>query len=159
MRTAIALLGLLLATEPSFSADRAAVVGVWKLLSFETEFQDGSPRRAMYGAHPSGYLILTREGRMMAIVEGEGRKTATTDAGRAALLSTLFAYSGTYKLEGDKWITNVDVAWNPAWKGTEQSRTFELSGDRLTVTTMWEPDPNSGASTLARGVLVWQRVK
>jgi hypothetical protein len=121
MRTAIALLGLLLATQPSLAADRAGVVGVWKLLSFESEFKDGSPRRAMYGEHPSGYLILTREGRMMAIVEGEGRKTASSDAERAALLSTLFAYSGTYKVEGNKWITNVDVAWNPGMEGSAPS--------------------------------------
>src|SRR5207249_6818262 len=41
------------------------------------------------------------------------------------LLNTLVAYTGTYRLEGDEWITNVDVAWNPEWVGTEQKRFFK----------------------------------
>ena len=26
-----------------------------------------------------------------------------------------------YRLEGDKWITKVDVAWSPEFVGTEQT--------------------------------------
>jgi hypothetical protein len=38
----------------------------------------------------------------------------------AELFTTLIAYAGTYRLEGDKWTTKVEVAWIPEWVGTEQ---------------------------------------
>lgn len=139
--------------------DRAKLVGNWKLLSFENEFQDGSPRRAVYGQHPTGYIIFTAEGRMAAIIEGEGRKAAKTDEERAALLRTMFAYTGMYRLEGDKWITKVDVSWNPAWNGTDQVRFYKLDGDRLQVTAMWQPNPNLPGAPVTRGVLKFERVK
>jgi hypothetical protein len=125
-------LGALLVTQSAFADDRERLIGTWKLLSYDNEFQDGSPRRAVYGQHPTGYIILTDEGRMMGVVTAEGRKPATTDEDRAALLRTMFAYSGMYRLEGDKWITTVDVSWNPVWIGTEQVRFYKLlDGNRL----------------------------
>ena len=149
----------LLITQSAIADDGAKLVGVWKLLSFESEFQDGSPRRAMYGQNPTGYIIFTAEGRMAAIIEGEGRKPAKTDEERAVLLRTMFAYSGLYRLEGDKWITKVDVSWNPAWNGTDQLRFYKLDGDRLQVTAMWQPSPNLPGSPVSRGVLQFERVK
>ena len=47
------------------------------------------------------------------------------------------AYTGTYRLEGNRWITKVDGAWNVEWVGTEQERLFELKGNTLSVTTPW----------------------
>ncbi len=38
----------------------------------------------------------------------------TTDQDRADIFKNLVAYTGTYRVEGDKWITKVDVAGNPA---------------------------------------------
>ena len=59
-----------------------------------------------------------------------------TDGERAALLRTMFAYTGRYRLEGNMWVTKVDAAWNPAWDGTDQVRYFVLDGDHLEVTSM-----------------------
>jgi hypothetical protein len=36
-----------------------------------------------------------------------------------------------YRLEGDKWITKVDVAWSPEFVDIEQTRFFKVEGDRL----------------------------
>jgi len=139
--------------------DRERLIGTWKILSFDNEFQDGSPRRALYGQNPSGYIILTPEGRMAAIFEGEGRKPAKTDEERAVLLRTMFAYTGMYRLEGDKWITKVDVAWNPAYNGTDQVRFYKLDGNRLEVTGAWGPNPNLPGSPISRGVVLLERSK
>ena len=49
----------------------------------------------------------------MFVLTGEGRKAAKTIQDRAELLNSLVAYTGMYRVEGDKWITKVDVAWNP----------------------------------------------
>ena len=151
-------IGALLMTHSAIANDREKLIGTWKVLSFENEFQDGSPRRAVYG-QPTGFIILTAEGRMAAIVVGEGRKPATTDEERAALLRTMFAYSGTYRLDGDKWITKVDVSWNPAWNGTEQVRFYKLDGNQLEVTGAWGPNLNLPGSPITRGVVLFERAK
>jgi hypothetical protein len=152
-------IGALLISQWAIADDRERLIGTWKLLSYENEFQDGSPRRAVYGQNPTGYVILTAEGRMVGIVAGEGRKPAKTDEERAALLRTMFAYSGMYRLENDKWITTVDVSWNPAWNGTEQVRFYKLDGNRLEVTAAWGSNPNLPSSPVTRGVLLFERSK
>ena len=151
----------LIASQAAVADDRERLIGTWKLLSFENEFQDGRPRSAtlLYGQSPTGFIILTAEGRMMAIVEGEGRKPASTDEERAALLRTLLAYSGMYRVEGDKWITKVDVSWNSAYNGTEQVRIFKVDGNRLGVAGPWGPSPNLPGSPTTRAVLLWERSK
>jgi Lipocalin-like domain len=159
MKTLWLFLALVLSALPSHAAERPALVGVWKLLSYQTEFQDGSPKRAMFGEHPSGYIIFTSEGRLMAVIEAEGRKAPSTDSDRAALLKSLIAYSGKYRVEGNQWITSVDTAWNPAWDGTDQMRTFQIVGNRLMVTSTWQPAVNFPGSPLSRGSLVFERVK
>jgi hypothetical protein len=76
---------------------------------------------------------------------------------RADLLNTLVAYTGTYRLEGEEWITNVDVAWNPEWIGTEQKRFFKLEGDRLQVLTTWGVHPNWPDKGMTRRILTFER--
>lgn len=159
MKALLIFLGLVLPALPSLGADRANLIGAWKLRSFEAEFKDGSPRQATFGEHPVGYIIFTKEGRMMAVIEAEGRKAPSTDQDRAALLMSLAAYSGTYQVQGDQWTTTVDVAWTPAWRGTKQVRRYEIIGDRLTVTSEWQPSPNLPGSPISRGILVFERVK
>jgi lipocalin-like protein len=159
MKSLWLFLGLAALALSSHAAERPALVGVWKLLSYQTEFQDGSPKRAMFGEHPTGYIIFTSEGRLMAVIEAEGRKTPSTDSDRAALLKTLIAYSGRFRVEGNQWITSVDTAWNPAWDGTDQVRTFQIVGNRLMVTSTWQPAVNFPGSPLSRGSLVFERVK
>jgi hypothetical protein len=159
MKTLALFLGLVLSALSSSSADRTMLIGVWKLLSYQTEFQDGGPKRALFGERPTGYIVFTSEGRMMAIIEAEGRKAPSSDADRAALLTSVIAYSGKYRVEGNRWITTVDTAWNPAWVGTDQVRSYELVGDRLTVTAMWQPAVNVSGAPVARGILQFERVK
>jgi hypothetical protein len=71
----------------------------------------------------------------------------------------LVAYTGKYRLEGDKWITSVDVAWNPAWVGTEQSRNFKVEGNRLKVLTPWRIMPNWADKGMTRSINTFELVK
>jgi hypothetical protein len=151
------LCGLFVAATPGLAQERAQVVGTWKLVSFMNEFQDGSEKRPMYGNNPTGYTIFTAEGRMMTIVEAEGRKAPQTDEERAAAFRSLIAYTGIFRLEGDKFITKVDVSWTPAWIGTEQTRSFKIDGDRLLLITPWVMSPNLGK--MSRATSTWERVK
>ncbi len=90
------------------------IQGVWKLVSLEIESQATGQKEPVMGQHPAGYVIFTHE-RAMFILTGEGRKPGKTERERADLLNSMIAYTGQYRLEGDQWVTDVDVAWDPEW--------------------------------------------
>jgi hypothetical protein len=148
-----------IAVQPSFADDRTKIHGVWKLVSYEVEIQATGQKELPMGQNPSGYVIFTPEGRIMFILTAEGRKPAKTVEERANLLSTVIAYAGTYRLEGDKWITKVEVAWNPEWIGTEQTRSYKVDGDRLQVLTPWRVMPNWPEKGMTRSIVTFERTK
>jgi hypothetical protein len=141
------------------SDDSTKVLDVWRLASFEVEIQATGQKEPVMGEKPTGYAIFTRERRAFFILTGEGRKPAKTVYERADLLNTLVAYTGAYRLEGDEWITNVDVARNPEWIGTKQKRFFKLEGNRLEVLTTWGVHPNWPDKGMTRRILTFEKVK
>jgi len=147
---------VLLLAQPCLAADPTPIVGVWKLVSFEREYQAGGEREYPMGKAPTGYIIFLPEGRMTVVITGEGRTAPTTDQDRAGLYNTLVAYTGRYRIEGDKWITTLDVSANPAWVGTEQARSFRIDGNRLQEMTAWMARPDN---KMARAVIKYERAK
>ena len=148
-----------LIAQPSFAGDSDKVVGTWKLVSYEVEVQATGQKAPVMGEKPTGYATFTQEGRVFFVLTGEARKSAKTDQERAELLNTLVAYSGTYSVEGEKWTTNVEVAWNPEWVGTKQVRDFKLDGQRLMVLTPWRVMPNWADKGLTRSIVTFERSK
>jgi hypothetical protein len=145
--------------QASFADDSARVVGTWKLVSYEIEVQATGQKSPVMGEKPTGYATFTPEGRVFFLLTGEARKAAKTDQERGGLLNTLVAYSGTYIVEGDKWTTNVEVAWNPEWVGTTQVRNFKLDGERLMVLTPWRVMPNWADKGMTRSIVTFERSK
>jgi lipocalin-like protein len=148
-----------LVAQPSFADESNRVQGIWKLISYEVEVQTTGQKLPLMGEKPTGYAIFSTEGRVFFVLTGEGRKAAKTEQERAELLNTLVAYTGIYRIEGDKWATKVDVAWNPEWVGTEQVRTFRLDGERLSVLTPWRMMPNWADKGMTRSVVTFERSK
>jgi hypothetical protein len=132
------------------------LTGVWRLQSWVMENIDTMETKAVFGEQPSGYLILTSEGRMMGLLTAEGRKAPQTEAEREAAYRSMLAYSGRYRMEGDKFITKVDVSWNEAWVGTEQARVYKVEGTKLQVLSPPQPNPNFGGKTM-RGIFTFER--
>lgn len=137
--------------------DSAKVVGIWKLVSLEIEVQGTGQVELPMGERPNGYAVFTREGRAFFILTGELREPATNNEQRARLLNTLVAYTGTYRVEGDKWITKVEVAWDPEWVGSEQTRFFNLEGNHLKVLSPWRVMPNWPDKSMTRSILHFDR--
>lgn len=108
------------------------LVGVWSLLSWQVIVDDDLPRD-VFGAHPKGYLILTKEGRAMALITAESRQAGMDAAARAALHASMLSYTGMYRIEGSDFITRVEASWNEEWNGTEQRRHFRIQEDRLLI--------------------------
>ena len=165
MRTSIryqglaVLVWLLMLTQPAFADDQPKIIGIWKLVSYEIEIQATGKKEPVMGKDPTGYVIFTPEGRVWFVLTGEGRKPAKTAEERAELLNTLVAYTGLYRIDEDKWITKVDVAWNPEWVGTEQRRFFKVDGDRLQVLTPWRVMPNWADKGMTRSIITFVRAK
>jgi hypothetical protein len=155
--TAFALMACL-APQAAFGGE-GSVVGTWKLVSYEVEAQATGQRGPIMGEKPTGYATFLPEGRVFFVLTGEGRTPGKTDQERAQLLSTVIAYTGTYTIDGDSWTTNVDVAWNPEWVGTKQTRPFKVEGDRLMVTTPWRVMPNFPDKGTSRSIVTFERVK
>ena len=149
----------LFAVQPSFCDDGARLCGVWKLVSYDVEIQATGQKEQPMGKYPTGYVIFTPEGRVFFVLTGEGRKAAKTVQERADLLTSLLAYTGTYRVEGDKWITKVEVAWDPEWVGTEQTRFFRVDGERLQVLTPWRVMPNWAGKGMTRSIITFERTK
>jgi len=155
----VVVVWFLVGVLPSFADEDVGVQGVWKLVSYEVETQATSQKESVMGRNPTGYAIFTPEGRVFFVLTGEGRKPAKTVQERADLLGSLVAYTGTYRLEADKWITKVEVAWNPEWVGTEQTRSFRVQGERLQVLTPWRVMPNWPEKGMTRSIVTFERAK
>ena len=148
----VALLQLLIA-NPAFAQD-SPLIGNWKLVAFQI-ILDNDPPKDWSGARPKGYLILTREGRMAAVISGETRTPAKTDAERAELWKSMLAYSGRYRVEGKEFVTAVDVSWNENWNGTEQRRSWRIEDGKLIIDAGPEPSPRyPGRAVIGR--LIWE---
>ncbi len=149
----------LIGVQPSFADDPGKILGIWRLVSYEVESQASGEKEPVVGKNPTGYILFAPEGRMMVVNTGEGRKAPTTDQDRADLFKSMVAYTGLYRVEGDKWITKVDVAANPALVGTEQTRFFQVDGDRLqerTPVMPWAVHPEKG---MVRFILTYEKAK
>jgi hypothetical protein len=155
-RRAIQLAGLAAAAVRSSAAPavREKFLGVWKLVSYDSHPQDG-PIRQIYGPNPIGRITYDKAGHMSAFLMRPGRKPAQNP--RAATVEELreiqsgfVAYFGTFDVDeaAKTVIHHVTGALNPAWPGTDLRRTYEFSGDKLTLTA---------ASGTGKIVLVWQK--
>ena len=143
MRLLLLGLGLVLlgfSPHPRAAIEQNPLVGSWRMVSYQRVLDNGVPENGL-GEHPKGVVILTPEGRAVLLTTADGRKAAASDADRVALWKSMVAYSGKYRIEGNDFITSVDVSWNEEWNGTEQRRHFKIEGDKLILTTSPAPSP------------------
>jgi hypothetical protein len=127
--------------EPTSDDDK--IVGVWKIVSQVYEDVDTGERFPIFGEHPKGRQVATRDGRWIALATGEGRRVPKTDAERSQALLTMIAYTGRYRVKDGVVTTKVEAAWNEAWVGSEQVRHLRFEGnDLLHIRSPVMPHPN-----------------
>jgi hypothetical protein len=130
------------------------LTGNWRLVSWQV-IVDGRAQNS-FGAKPRGYLVLTPEGRMFGMTVASDRTPGTGDTERAALHKSMLAYTGKYRVEGDEFVTKVDISWNETWNGTEQRRQYRIEGKRLFIETASAPSITHPGTTDFRRI-VWER--
>jgi hypothetical protein len=139
---------------------RGALVGAWRLLSWENRAADGQITYPM-GADALGYLLYTADGRFSVTISRRGRAgfaagdllSGTTEE-QARAVEGFVAYAGRYSFHGDRVIHHVELSLFPNWVGSDQERRVELAKDRLTLSA--SPLLLAGRQQIPR--LVWERV-
>jgi hypothetical protein len=146
----------------SLNRKSAPIIDSWKLISFEIQRENGE---VMYpfGKNAKGALIYTESGRFsVQLMRSDRPQFAYGDQMRGtaeeikANYEGFISYYGRYELERQKGfvIHNVEGSLFPNWEGQRQKRFYELSGNRLklsTPPTMW-----GGEEVI--GVLNWERI-
>ena len=163
MKRLAALTGITLFLSPTIAslAGEKPIQGTWKLKSYVREVAVTGEKINQLGEHPDGYVGYSADGRMYAIGASDNRvkprNVNPDDEERVKLHQTMFAFAGTYTLEGGKVIHHVDISWNEAWTGTDQVRFYKLDGNTLTITTA--PNKSTYDGRESRTVLVLEKVK
>ena len=134
----------------------SSIVGVWKIKSFERkEIATGNLSKP-FGENPNGMIIYTKGGHFSSNGFAEGRKVPTApapaDAERIELHKTMYAFSGSYKVEGGASTATVTSSWNQAWTGQVQKRPVKIEGNLLTVVTGPFMSPGDGVEIVLTSV-------
>ena len=138
------------------------VVGIWKLISIQTEADDGTVTY-QFGKDVAGLLMIDAKGYFSVQLMDTKRpsfKSADPRGGTPGEVKTAFenymGYYGTFDLDETKGVAifHVRGAWLPNWIGTEQIRYYTLSGNRMSISTA--PVLFDGKKTV--GKLIWERV-
>src|SRR3954447_19690228 len=166
----------------SLAADEVKLAGFWRLVSFQTEDVATKTVSNVYGKKPIGHMALRQDGRFHAYASsapvGPGPtlyddiacSLAHCDPWRHGIV-----YSGTYRLDGSKFIMRVDYArtegsvgvqpfdmtWTEGRSSSEVVRNFRMeSSDAEIVTLHLETarmlNPNGAGNSIV-GRVVWER--
>lgn len=150
----------LLSSSAALSAPDT-IAGVWKVVSIETMAVVSGKVAKPFGDQPVGTFVFTPGGQMSALITTADRKPPAgpnpTEAERAELLRTLSAYTGSYRVDGNKLIFNIANSSIRSWNGTERTLTFEMKGKTVTATSAPFKSAMSGVDIIA--VNVWERVE
>jgi hypothetical protein len=111
------------------------LIGTWRLKSAYFEVQRTGDRLDLLGAEPFGYAVFESSGRMISILTSSAAARAASATDPAALHQSMVAYTGRWSIDGEKFVTQVDGAWDPSWVGTEQVRHFVFDGHTLSIRT------------------------
>jgi len=139
---------------------RTALLGTWRMVSWQCEIQATGERVDALGPDPVGYISYAPDGRFFAIVVRKDRPPPASlppsDADKLRLFDSMLAYAGTYTLDDEKAVHHVDASWNQAWTGTDLVRFYKLERDELTISGAPASDPHTGQEVVYR--IVFRRV-
>lgn len=141
---------------------RAALLGAWRLTTWEAIGEDGSIEHPM-GTEPDGVVVYTPDGTMMTTIARSDR--APISGGdvvggpaeeRLAAFSSFIAYTSRFRIDGTDVIHQVEMSLFPNWVGTAQRRHVTVSPDGADL--VLEADPFLLRGRVARQRLTWVRI-
>ncbi|MCE9666673.1 lipocalin-like domain-containing protein [Myxococcus stipitatus] len=163
---ALLLLAVLLIPREADAREKslaAQLVGTWTLVLVDNVLPDGK-RVQLYGAEPQGLLMFDGQGRYsLHILRASRPRFASSDKSQGtpeenqATVRGTNSHFGRYSVnEKERTLTfHIDHASFPNWEGTQQRRSFTLTGDALQYTV---PAPTTGGTGTV-GEVKWRRAK
>jgi hypothetical protein len=138
-------------------------IGAWHLVAANFYKPSGELVK-LYGDNPTGMIVYGERGTMCVQIMQRGRPPLPK--GRTAenalqeyhsILSGYIAYFGTYEIDPkvSSMTHHIKGSLIPEWIGTDLVRTYEFSGNRLTLRTA--PAPARG--DVLWGELIWERAE
>jgi Lipocalin-like domain len=157
-----ALCSIFLSPYPAHAQDLAsAIIGVWKVVSIETEEVQSGKVTHPLGDQLTGTFVFTPGGRFSGMVFSANRKAPAvanaTEAERLALFNSLVAYNGIYRTEGDKLIMTIENSHIQSWNGLDRSLTLQISGAKLTGRSAPLKAASTGLEVVSENV--WERLE
>ncbi len=149
--------------EPEEQAEeisKEAIVGTWKLVSFEHLSEDGEITRPL-GEAPVGFLVYSDDGRitvqnaaasgvLLPIAALDGR----TSHVKEAALEIYGGYSGRYEIiSAGRIVHHIETSLFPTWAGLSQKRTIRIEGGNLTLVS----PPLFIDGQVQTATMVWER--
>ena len=144
----------------AWAEDSKTIVGSWKLVSTAATTVDGKSVASPMGEHPTGFLTYTADGRMSLLITHDGRPKLSGDRlaspieERASAFSTMVAYAGSYRIEGNRLIHHVEAASSQNWVGTDLPRVATFSGNRVKL----EAPMKERHGVVQKFEQVWERI-
>ena len=136
------------------------LVGTWSLAS-EINTDASGKKESTFGANQYGQVIFTSDGHYVLLISradlpkfaANSRAKGTAEENKAVVAGSI-SHAGKYAVdEKDKSITfHVASSTFPNWVGSDQKRSFSISGDQL----KWSV---ASASAGGSAELVWKRAK
>jgi hypothetical protein len=121
------------------AGSQSDLVGTWRLVSAETQNDQGVWVPYTFGNPPSGYFIYDATGhasiQIMTTppVALSDPGAGPTPAEALEIFNNYIAYYGTWTAGGGTVTVMVEGAWDPTQVGTPQARPYQVSGDTLTI--------------------------
>jgi hypothetical protein len=135
------------------------IVGRWNIVSWFQLYDDGR-RQAPLGENLDGFIRYTPDGDMVCMIANSdlpdfvsGGQWNASVAERAKAYSSMLAYAGKWRIEGDGIVHAVEQSLFPNWKGGDQRRQLRLEGEVLFIEARLE----AGTAEARTAQLKWQR--
>ena len=137
------------------------IVGVWRLVSFVFTDEAGEVAYPL-DDRPGGGVIFTADGHMSLNFMANGRAAFEADdilggtpEELAAAARSFVAFGGPFTFDDGAVLIDVKHSLHPNWAGHVHKRLFEVSGDRLTLST---PQPIVLQGKLRSGEATFERL-
>jgi hypothetical protein len=152
---------LLLSIPFSAAAAEKDLHGTWKMMSQSQKVLDTGEVRSGRGSAPRGYVTFSPDGRLMSVIVNEKRPkpesvAKMTDQQRIELFNTMNAYTGTYKLEGNKLTYQFELTHNEI-PARASAREIRIEGRKLTMVN--EPSFATSDGKRVQTTTVWEKMQ
>lgn len=136
------------------------LLGRWDIVSWLQLYDDGRCQ-APLGESLEGFIRYMPDGDMVCMIADasqpgftSGGQWNASEVERARAYSSMLAYAGKWRIDGESVVHSVELSLFPNWKGGDQRRNVRLDGDILFIEARLE----AGTPEARTAQLKWQRV-